>query len=220
MAMGIDIYLNGYEEYEKRTKKERAAFDRAVKKRDRLPRGSAAAKAAQQLVLEAADKMWDGSVGYLRSSYNGSGLFRVLEEIFGFDVAALLFPGEWKGDVKIDGCEFSLKVTNLKRTAALALSRRTLTLPWINEYTEVTGNAAPDPNPQRSGAELFGDSVFEMLSGLGADKIEGGPSETNPTLQAEHRWYLTEGLNNLSAFGELAERLNREGQETFAYISY
>lgn len=120
--MGIDIYLNGYEAWNERSKSEREAFDQAVKLRDSLPQGSPEAEAAQTIVSEAANKMLAGRTGYLRSSYNGSGLFRVLEEIFGFDVAAYLLPGEWEGDVAIDGHEFVVKVENLQKTAVAAMS--------------------------------------------------------------------------------------------------
>lgn len=221
--MGIDIYLNGYEEYASRIVDEKAEFDRLVKLRDALPQGTRR-DAAQKDVEVAADAMWSGRVGYLRSSYNGSGLFRVLEEIFGFDMGTYFFPGDWDADpgVDVNGEEFVSRVKSLERTAALALSRKTLTLPWINEYTEITGEIAPDVNAAHAKAEAFGDSVFALVAqaGFGADSITGGPRETRATFTKDHVWYLTVGLKELREFGELAKKLNAEEKATFAYISY
>lgn len=219
--MGIDIYLNGYDAYDKRVVREKAAFDRACAERDKLPRGSAEAKRAQEKVEKAADKMWAGNKGYIRSSYNGGGLFRVLEEIYGFDVAAYLFPGEWKGDVRINGEEFTVKVERLRETAVEAMKSGQRELPWTEVFTRVTGERAPDPNVQRTGGELFGDQVFAMVSQLaGALRVEGGPRDERRYLCADHKWYLTEGLQELWDFGMLAKELNDKGEETFAYISY
>ena len=219
--MGIDIYLNGCEAWEQRTSREREAFHRACADRDVLPRESAEHTAAQERVEATADAMWAGRTGYLRSSYNGSGLFRVLEEIFGFDVAAYLFPGSWDGDVKVDGEAFVVEVAALEHTAVVALSAGKLELPWLEEFTTVTGERAPDPNETRIKAEAFGDEVFKMVSSMGFDKVAGGPApDARPKLCAEHRWYLTKGLRNLREFGELARSLSAKGERTFAYISY
>jgi hypothetical protein len=222
--MGIDIYLNGYEEYNLRTAQEKAKFERAVKARDRQPKDSAAHEACQKEVSRYYDSMHSGRVGYLRSSYNGSGLFRVLEEIFVFDMGEYFFPGDWDQDpgVDVDGEEFIAQVKALERAAALALSRKNLTLPWINEYTEVTGEVAPDTHAAHAGAEAFGDSVFALVSqaGFGADSIVGGPRETVPMFTKDHVWYLTHGLMELREFGMLAKELNAKGEKTFAYISY
>lgn len=221
--MGIDIYLNGFEEYQSRIAEEKAAFDAAARLRDSFERDSTEHKEAQALVETAADAMWSGAVGYLRSSYNGSGLFRVLEEIYGFDIAEYFFPGDWdaKPEVPIDGIEFVGKVVQLQRTAALALARSRMRLPWIDIYTEVTGEAAPDGNEAHARGEAFGDKVFADFAGLGFDHVDGGPRDPSPVLLGErHGWYLTEGLKNLLEFGRLARRLNAEGKETFAYISY
>lgn len=221
--MGIDIYLNGYEEYGSRIVKEKAAFDAAVKLRDGFPRDSKQHAAAQKKVSAAADEMWSGKVGYLRSSYNGGGLFRVLEEIYGFDIGGYFFPGDWDAEQGVDiiGEEFVARVKALEQTAAIALSRNNLKLPWINEYTEVTGRTAPDVNPIHAQGEAFGDSVFAMISGLGLHKIKGGPREPSEHLLAErHGWYLTCGLKDLREFGLLAMELNKRGERTFAYISY
>lgn len=222
--MGIDIYLNGYDSYEKRSASQHKAFDKAVTVRDKLPEDSAARAAAQKVVSEAADAMWSAKVGYLRSSYNGSGLFRVLEEIFGFDIAEYFFPGDWdkQGDdgIPINGEEFCRKVEALQKTTVLAMQQHHLDLPWIEQFTQVTGEKAPDPNPAHSRAEEFGDSVFRMVSSLGMDKVEGGPVEPPRKISQQHFWYLTSGLRNLLDFGLLAKQLNDAGEKTFAYISF
>lgn len=220
--MGIDIYLNGYKAYEKRLNElgYQQEFDRAVKVRDSLPKGSKAHEDAQKAVHIAADKMWNGEVGYLRSSYNSSGLFRVLEEIFGFDIGAYFFPKDWDRDQHVNGTEFVRLVTDLQRAAALALGRGNMALPWTNEFTEVTGKRASDANAAHVSAEEFGDSVMRLLSQSGLYDIEPKPRANAPTLCADHVWYLTKGLGELRAFGELAARLNQEGKRTYAHISY
>lgn len=222
--MGIDIYLQGYEAHQQRIAEEKKAFDLAVAKRDKLPGDGN--DDAQNEVEVAYDKMYTGKKGYLRSSYNGSGLFRVLEEIFGIDPAGLLFPGDWneQGEqgVEIDGAEFVKRVRSLQETAILAMSKKKMQLPWIEEYTEITGEKAPDPNLARANGEAFGDKVFGLIAGLNEfDKIEGGPTEdARSMLSKDHAWYLTEGLQNLLDFGMLAKEMNDRGEETFAYISY
>jgi hypothetical protein len=220
--MGIDIYLNGYEAHKARTKMHKSQFDQAVAKRDALPKSDETGhKAAQEEVDAAYELMYSGRVGYIRSSYNGSGLFRVLETIFGLDVAAYLFPGDWDGDVVIDGREFVLKVETLKQVAITALQSGRLALPWTEIFTEVTGERAPDPNETRVNSEAFGDSVFKLLSATGfGDKLEGGPSAPEATLGPDHLWYLTKGLCGLRDFGELAARLNEQGEKTFAWVSH
>lgn len=220
--MGIEIYLNGYDEYNERCAEERAAFNQAVKARDRCQRGNAGATDAQKKVDKAADAMWSGRVGYLWSSYNGSGLFRVLEEIFGFDMASYFFPGDWEEDQDIDGAEFVDKVQALQATATLAMTRGVLSLPWINEYSEVTGQKAPDTHAGRAGGEAFGDLVRNMIAGMvgGEDKLEPTDRPVHATLSQDHAWYLTGGLKDLREFGELAKRLKAEGKRTYAHISY
>lgn len=218
--MGIDIYLNGYAGYNRRIKKHKAAFDDAVKLRDSYPRESVENKAAQELVNDAYDKMCSGNVGYLRSSYNGGGLFRVLEELFGFDVGNYLFPGDWGKKIPIDGAEFVAKVEALQKTALAAMAQGRVELPWIDIFTAVTGERAPDPNETRVSAEAFGDSVFKLISGvMGSEEManaEGGPVAARPQLTKDHGWYLTEGLRELHDFGVLAKRYKK----AYAYISY
>jgi len=219
--MGIDIYLNGYDSFKERTKDEETAFGNAVKLRDRWPRESVEAKAAQELVNAAYDAMRSGAKGYIRSSYNSSGLFPVLQEIFGFDVGAWLFPGEWRKGVPINGAEFVAKVENLEQAAMLALKNRHRELPWICEFSEASGQPAPDPvNVEHIAGEQFGLKVLEMIGEIvpgGPLIVEPAPREQSPQFGEEHVWYVTEGLKDLREFGELAKQL---GEGAFAYISY
>lgn len=224
--MGIDIYLNGYDAFEARTREEKAEFERLVAVRDALPKdgpeSGAARDAAQTRVSEAYDKMYDGSKGYIRSSYNGGGLFRVLDEVFGFDIGGYLFDGDWDAEpgVPIDGKKFCAKVEALQATAALALSRKELSLPWTGQYSEVTGARAPDgENAARAGGECFGDSIAGLLKESGVE-FDGGPIDKSAMLCQRHVWYLTEGLSDLRRFGELAKQLGESGEPVYAYISY
>ena len=217
--MGIDIYLNGWDAYNERTRDEKTAFDNAVKLRDRWPRGSKEAALVQVKVDEAYEAMGSGSKGYIRSSYNSAGLFPVLQEIFGFDVGAWLFPGEWKENVPVNGAEFLVKVAHLEQAALLALKNNRLSLPWICEFTEASGQPAPDPiNNEHIAGEQFGSMVSAMIRGMLPDgNLEPAPREQSPQFGGEHVWYITEGLKDLREFGELAKEL---GEGAFAYISY
>lgn len=218
--MGIDIYLGGYSAFKKRTRREEAEFKRAVKLRDSFPQGSPDADAAHDRALAAYDKMYSGDKGYIRSSYNSSGLFRVLDEIFGFDTAAYLFPGDWEKGVTINGTEFIAKVEVLQRTVILAMSRNNVILPWINEFTELSGVRAPDNNEGRARSEAFADEMYKTLSAILPEGEDLSPTPTDPESQisANHGWYVTHGLSELHRFGELAERI---GQPTVnVEISY
>ena len=219
--MGIDIYLNGYDSYKERTKDEETAFDNAVKLRDSQPRESVEANAAQELVDAAYDAMHSGSKGYIRSSYNSSGLFPVLQEIFGFDVGAWLFPGNWRKGVPINGAEFVVKVENLEQAAMLALKNGHRELPWICEFSEATGQPAPDPiNDEHIAGEQFGLKVLAMFGEMAPGEVltvEPAPREQSPQFNQAHVWYVTEGLKDLRQFGELAKE---SGEGAFAYISY
>jgi hypothetical protein len=219
--MGIDIYLNGYEAFNERVALARAAFEMKVKERDALPSDSPAREKVQDEVEQAYDAMYRGEMGYIRSSYNGSGLFRRLEEIYGFDIAAYLFPGDWKEHVPVNGEEFVRRVETLQQTAILAMERHRRALPWIDLFTETSGERAPDANESRTRGELFGEQVFATLSALDKDlKVEPEPQPAANVLSAHHGWYLTRGLGNLLAFGQLAREMNAAGVKTFAMISY
>jgi hypothetical protein len=228
--VGIDIYLNGYAEYEARIAHLKPWWDAAIKARDDAGEKTEWGKEPgplQRRVLEISAQMNAGNVGYLRSSYNSAGLFTVLEEIFGLDVAAYLFPGTWEPpDVVIDGREFVLKVAALEATTLLALERKQLTLPWVGIFTEITGERAPDPNETRVHGEAFGRQVFGMISQLApdVDKVDPQPRDPFPQLGPQHGpqhgWYLTTGMRQLREFGELAAKLNVEGHATHAHISY
>jgi hypothetical protein len=217
--MGIDIYLNGYEGHKVRTKALREAFDAAVKDRDGLPDGSPQRVAAQEKVEAAYGEMNSGRMGYLRSSYNSSGLFRVLEEIYGFDMGAYLFPGSWDRNRQINGEKFVAKVALLEKVAQAALQRGRLELPWIEIFSEISKERAPDPHEQHVHAEGYGDLVAGLIGRLGVTN-DAETHKSTPVLMADHVWYLTTGLKELREFGELAVQLNSAGHETFVTISY
>lgn len=100
--MGIDIYLDGAEEYQSRIAEERGRFERAVAYRNSIPSDQPELQEKAQKEVEICwGALYSGKKGYLCSSYNRSGLFRGLEEIFGFDVAAYIFPGDWRNLVPV-----------------------------------------------------------------------------------------------------------------------
>ena len=227
--MGIDIYLNGYDAYQERIKDERAAFESAVAKRNAIKLNPETNESKEEYerrqaaIMEASERMWTGGKGYLRSSYNSAGLFRVLEEIFGFDVAAYLFPGDWnvQPGVPIDADEFMQKVHALAATAVTALRSMRVDLPWTDIFTEITQQRAPDNSEQHVQAEAFGDSVMGLVRGVAAfDNVEPKQREQSPRLCQEHAWYLTTGMQNIFDFAKLAKRLQDEGNNVFAYISF
>lgn len=84
--MGADIYLRSVNDRCKAAWK--SAFEAAVKERDRHPRGSAEAGAAQEKVSEAYSGMY--AEGYFRDSYNSYGLFAQTELSWWRDVVPML----------------------------------------------------------------------------------------------------------------------------------
>src|ERR1700730_12529267 len=116
--MSIEIQLSGCEE---RFRKACDEFDHAVSEHFLRSPGE----------LQAITKRYfNGKSGSLRSSYNPRGFFPLLEFIFGFDVAAYLFPGDWKLPILIDGQAFLRKVECLRLTARLGELRQA-PVPWI-----------------------------------------------------------------------------------------
>ena len=67
------------------------------------------------------EKQVDGATGYIRSSYNSHGLFRVLDKIYGIEVAELLFPGDWEQNLNID---FELYLAHLQALEAATAELR------------------------------------------------------------------------------------------------
>lgn len=218
--MGIDIYLNGYEAYRDRTCAEKKAFDDAVRIRDSFSQDSKEHKEAQELVEKAAGAMWSPRKGYLRSSYNSAGLFNGLEEILGVDVAALLFPGSWEGNVPIDVAEFRRIVVALVE-AALTLNAGT-PLPIVAIVESKLGHAIPDPHESRTSGEAFGMMVRGLVSNAGfGDRIEPPDKQPDRTFDPrKHGWYVRQGLLELAAFADCARKLRDKGESVFAYVSY
>jgi hypothetical protein len=216
--MGIDIYLGGYDAYERRTKQERIAFDLAVKLRNSHPKDSPEANAAQLLVESAANAMWDAGKGYLRSSYNNGGLFNVLDRIFDTDSAALLFPGDWSEDLTIDWEAFLVAVRRMQ-TAGKCL-RHGDPLPVKLE------ELSAEPHPQRQHGEAFGKSVMGMISGFAEQQgdvmtvVSGNDHQHGFYNEDDYGWYVTEGLDDLRKFGELGKQLAAKGRKHKVHISY
>jgi len=210
--MGIDIYLGGYDAYKARTAEAHKQFDMAVKLRDGFPRDSAESKVAQGLVELASNEMWAGKHGYIRSSYNGGGLFNVLDRIFGIESGGLLFPGNWEEDLEIDWDKFLGAVRTLQGIAACL--KHGDPLPVRLEELETV------PNETRKHGEAFGKSVLEALSGIGLDVRSGGEDQPGFFTEDDYGWYITEGLRDLREFGELGKKEQEAGKDTKVHISY
>ena len=220
--MGIDIYLNGYDAYQERSRPAREAFDYAVEVRDAFERESEEHKEAQKEVERTGDEMWSASYGYLRSSYNHLGMFNVLEEIMGADVAGMLFPGDWEEDVPLD-MERYKKILFALMEAAKSLEQGTF-LPILDKFREAYGEPIPDPHPNRVGSEAFGAQVRELLTVLaGKDgKVEPAPQKPKPTFDMEtHGRGFSYAMLELAKFGDCARNLKEEtGKDVFVYISF
>jgi hypothetical protein len=228
--MGIDIYLGGYTGYQSRTTHERAAFDKAVQRRNKCKQGSAAYKKAQVAVEAAADAMWAGKVGYLRSSYNPSGLFNVLDKLFGTDSAALLLPGDWdeqsergkdadgeaEHGIEVKWSEFNAAVAQMR--AAAACLKHGDPLPVAFEELQA------QPSEARMRGEAFGKSVLGMFTQV--IEAQGGSVETGNHDQHgfynedDYGWYVREGLQDLEDFGKLGAELQARGEPCYVYISH
>lgn len=213
--MGIDIYLGGYAAYNRRIRKERAAFEAAVKLRDSFPEHSRKAVAAQKLVENAADAMWSGSKGYLRSSYNNAGLFAGLDRLFGIDSAALLFPGDWgKDNLAVDWEQF-LTVVCAMEQAATALKH------GVRLPVRLMPEGSAPVHEQRRAGEAFGAKVFAAVAEMGFDHVESGNDHQHGFYNVDdYEWYITEGLRDLRDFGELGLRLHQRGHNDKVTISY
>lgn len=239
--MGLDIYLGGYEAFEKRTAGLRQEFNAAVKERDEInPRinkkktakSKAATQeqkdAAQEKVKEAYDKLFAPENGYLRSSYNSAGLFVVLREIFGFDVAEFLFPGNWDSETfGIDAEEFRENVVRLEQTVITALSEKRVELPWLDVFERLNGKgSAPTKRSQILDGEKVGQLVFDLIkkanegdkgafpvdvSGVTLEP-EQGPLDHTPRTKftQDHVWYVMDGIIGLHKFADLAVEIARE----------
>jgi len=72
--MGADLYIEQI--HRPLIEKYQPLFQAAVRQRDRLPRGSAKAEAAQALVERYYDRMY--ADGYFRDAYNATGILRRL----------------------------------------------------------------------------------------------------------------------------------------------
>ena len=161
-------------------------------------------------------EVYHGSVDYIRSAYNSNGLFVVLEEVFGFDVLAYLFPGDWKTPAPSDpnvrgtfisGGEFVEKVATLLEIVKLARSRENLALPWTNEFTEVTHGRIPDS---------VSPVDIESMSNDCHSLTGSAPRERAGFFNLNHIWPVTNGLIELRLFGLAAKTL---GEKAFVQIS-
>ena len=222
--MGIDIYLGGYEEFDKRIKRMKEKFHEMVKTRDSTKKGSFQDVKSQKKVDQFYEEIYCGKNGYLRSSYNSEGIFNVYDEIFGFDVATWLFPEPWNVPVEIDPAVFKSRIGILQRVTVRALAEKKLDLPWIEIFTEVSEEHAPLPEEVRAKAEEYGRSVRTVLlqhHGAKAEDLYPHDREESPKLTAAHGQYLLYGMRQLADFGELAEKIvSKTGQKVYAAISY
>jgi hypothetical protein len=215
VKMGIDIYLGGYDAYNERTKQERAAFELAARTRDKLPRDSEESKTAQWIVELCSDRMWAGSKGYLRSSYNSGGLFNVLDKVFGTDTGSLLFPKSWDKDQQVDWDKYLMHVRHMQQ--AVAALKHGDPLPIVFEELKAK------PTKQRQSGEAFGKAVaqqFETLAATTELQVAETPEQHGFFNQDDYGWYVTEGLKDLREFGELGRKEHAEGKDTRVHISY
>lgn len=203
--MGVDIFLNGEEAFEQRTAKQKEAFDEAVRIKNSFPPGSAEAQEAEKAVEHAYNAMFNAWNGYLRSSYDETGLFRVLDEVFGVDSSELLFPGDWdEAEVPMNVAEFKRIVSALTRAASKL--QPGAPLPVRKALEQELGY--PIPEPRRS-----------ILEGLW--RLFRSFRKSRHFDSARHGAYLTEGLRELTHFAACAENVQREtNHQPFVFISY
>jgi len=157
--------------------------------------------------------MRGGETGYLHSAYSSDAMFPVLTEVFGFDVAAYLFPGIWESKAEedfhpLDGVELDRKVNFLVETAATALEQEQYTLPWVREFAAVTGAPAPDHDLCQTEVKATCEMLGRMM-GAGAKTRERAFRMSLP-LSASLIYYLRDLLN----FANLAKTLNESGKAT------
>lgn len=215
--MGLDVYLGGYDAYSKRIADAHEKFEAACAARDKLADGPQKEK-AQEEVERWADEMWAGKNGYLRSSYNGSGTFTVLREIFGFDVAGYLFPGDWDApDYSIDGEEFLHKTTLLALTVTTALEQKRTALPWLTLFKQISRETPPDHNERIDKMLGFVQGIVARIKDETDFGVDSEPPRSDTVLSERHTWYITKGLLNIMQFGRLAASLGRSIPVTMSY---
>jgi hypothetical protein len=158
----------------------------------------------------------NGKAGNLCSAFNPRGDFHILEYAYGFDVAALLFPGDWNFRVPIEGRVVLRNVKHLKEIERLAKVRK-VAVPWICMFTELTGQTAPDAHPDRLEIESASETLIESLEQAIGEQLRPMPPLENTPVETLNVRAI---LNDFHDFGKLAEKLNLRGEPTFATISY
>lgn len=216
--MGIDIYLNVEQQGDERVR----CYDQLGKDRERL--GLAAAALARggdvnalNTVFEICHHMSAGETGYLRSAYNSNGMFPILTEVFGFDVAAYLFPEIWGGNTMeafwpLDGGELARKVNFLAQTATMALEQQQYMLPWIREFAAITGEPVPYHDPCQEEIEAITGAMARGTERV--TKFFPEPRERESKMSLPLLNTLVLYLRDLLNFANLAKTLNEAGKAT------
>jgi hypothetical protein len=169
--MGFFIHLGDRASFERLTAEARSDFARSLEEApafaDSIFRRANADRAADDAFL----RIYSGANGCLSSKSQGA-LFVALEEIFGFDIFEYFFPGDLEKPVLIDGKEFVLKVEALWAAADMAVEANSREgnglpeMPWLELYTKVTGEFAPDVGRLRLRADESTGIFSDYLRGL------------------------------------------------------
>jgi len=216
--MGIDIYLN----VEQRSRERVRCYDQLGKDRERLGLAAAALARGGDLnalntVSEICHHMAAGETGYLRSGHNSNGMFPILTEVFGFDVAAYLFPEIWGSSTMedfwpLDGGELARKVNFLAQTATMALEQQQYTLPWIREFAAITGEPVPYDDLCQEEIEAITGAMARATERVTQSFPEPRERESKMSLPLLNTFVLY--LRDLLNFANLAKTLNEAGKAT------
>jgi len=150
-------------------------------------------------------------------------MFNLFEEVYGVDVAALFFPGDWEQE------KLPLDMDNYGHILMVMMhSLETLTpgdsLPILEAFEKEYGKKIPDPHPDRVQMEAFGSNVRELMEGIMPPGSTLDPPARPPEPKfdvAKHGRPIAYALLQLAKFGDCANRIKREtGEDVFVNISF